>query len=394
LISFESAMALMMEKLQSHRLAIERIPVRSAAGRFLVSDVRSLVDQPPFDRSSMDGYAVPAGDLGGDFEVRGIVSAGRTAGSSLSPGTTVKVMTGAPVPPGTERVIKVEQAVERDGRVRFEDPSNRTNIRRRAEDLSAGDVVLKAGTRLGPLEIANLVGCGLSEVEVAKQASVYILSTGDELVDSVDLLAPGKIMNSNGPLVARLAERYGLKIAGEEAVPDDPARLEAALERAKAAVADVVVFTGGVSVGDFDFVPQVVTGCGFEIHFSRVAIKPGKPLTFATDDSTLLFGLPGNPVSVYLMFQLVVFRAVAIISGGDFVPRTHMVRLAEPFHRRSAERSAFQPYRLSADGLAVPIEYHGSGHLTALLEADGFILVPRGVTTLQAQTVMPMIFLE
>ncbi len=393
MIPFESAMSLLQEKLEPHRLPAERISVQSAAGRFLSSDVRSRIDLPPFDKSAMDGYAVPPGDFGGEFEVKGIVPAGKPAGSALAPGTVVKVMTGAPVPPGTERVIIVEQAVEKDGRVRFENPSTRTNIRRQAENLAAGDTILKAGARVGPLEIANLIDCGISEIEVARQASLYILITGDEVVDSFDQLTPGKIMNTNGPLVARLSDRFGLRIAGEEIVPDDPALLRAALERAKAA-ADIVVVTGGLSVGDFDFVPQVITDSGMEIHFSRVAIQPGKPLTFATDDTTLLFGLPGNPVSVYLMFHLVVFRAVAVISGGDFVPRSVMVRLAEPFQRRSGKRAAYQPYRLSADGLAVPVDYHGSGHLSALIQADGFIKVPQGVTKLEAQAEMPMMILE
>lgn len=393
MISFESAMELMLEKIGSRRLPTEQVPVLAAAGRFLSSDVRSRIDLPPFDKSAMDGYAVPAGDLGGEFEVRGIVPAGSPAGSALAPGTAVKVMTGAPVPPGTERVIMVEQAVETDGRVRFDSPSSRTNIRRQAENLAAGDVIVKAGARLGPLEIANLIDCGVSEIEVAKRVSLFILSTGDELVESFDQLSPGKIMNTNGPLLARLADRFGLKIAGEEIVPDDPVLLKSALERAGAA-ADIVVFTGGLSVGDFDFVPQAMQACGYQIHFSRVAVQPGKPLTFATDDTSLLLGLPGNPVSVYLMFHLFVFRAAAIISGGDFTPKTVTVRLAEPFERRSARRAAYQPYRLGADGQAVPVDYHGSGHLSALIEADGFIKVPQGVTTIEAQTEMPMIILE
>lgn len=383
MIPLEEALARVDEAAGRRPVPSETVPVREAAKRFLASDQRSRVDLPPFDKAAMDGYAVLADDVREEYRLVGAVAAGEAGVDSLAPGTTVKVMTGAPVPRGTAKVVMVEQATERDGRVRFERPGAASNMCRQAEDVAAGQTVLTAGSRLGVLEIANLIGCGIAEVEVARRVTLAVISTGDELADRVTELSPGKIMNTNGPLLADLARESGLAVAGEQTVPDDKSRLVATVKHALAE-ADIVVLSGGVSAGDYDFVPEAITAAGLRTHFSLVAVKPGRPTTFATGDRGVLFGLPGNPVAVYLMFHLFVLRVAARMSGGSYQPREFRVRLANEFTRRSTSRTEYAPCRVSRDGLAETVPYHGSAHLAALIQADGFLRIPPGVKSLAA----------
>lgn len=383
MITLDEALLILDEKIGARRVETEKLPVRDAMGRFLAEDQNSLVNLPPFNKSAVDGYAVLEGDNGGEYSLEGTVPAGSPGLPTLQPGTTVKVMTGAPVPPGTDKVIKIEQAIEKDGIVRFENPSASSNILNKAEDVKVGDVVIEAGTRLGALEVSNLIGCGIAEVQVSRPIKIAVLATGDELVNSFDSLSTGKIMNTNGPLLCDLARKYALEVTLDEVVPDDMSILIAAIGRALAA-ADIVAISGGVSVGDFDFVPQAIEEYGLEIHFSRVAAKPGKPLTFATNDKNLLFGLPGNPVAVYLAFHTFILRAAAKLSGGTYEPKRFKVHLSGAYKRKSNSRMAFVPCRLTSGGQADPVPYHGSAHLAALMQADGFFEIPRGVHSLEA----------
>jgi molybdopterin molybdotransferase len=382
-ISLEKALAIVDETLRGRRVATETVSVRDAAGRTLAADQVSAVDVPPFDKAAMDGYAVPPGNSRDGYRLEGVFPAGteETVDLTLAPGTTAKVMTGAPVPPGTERVVKLEEAIEKDGYVRFENPSPAINICRKAEDIAVGDTIVKAGTRIGALEIANLVGGGVTDVEVARRVRVAVISTGDEIVDSPSLLTPGKILNMNGPLLHELSREAGLDVVREVTVTDDRDSLVAELRRSVNA-ADVVVLTGGVSVGDFDLVPESILEMGFDIHFSRVAIKPGKPLTFATGGDGVLFGLPGNPVAAFLTFHLFILRAAALLSGTRYELKTFKARLAEDLAVRAGTRTAFIPARISRDGLVERVTYHGTAHLAALMSADGFMVLPGGVSSL------------
>ena len=381
MIPLETALAIVDQEIGNRRVPIEALPVRDAANRFLAADQKSKLDLPSFDKSAVDGYAILEGDIRDEYRLAGIVAAGEPGRDTLVAGTTLKVMTGAPVPPGAAKVVMVEQATEHDGWVRIDDLASANNICRRAEDVSVGQTILEAGTRLRPLHVANLIACGIDEVEVARQVRLAIISTGDEIVDSVANLEPGKIMNTNGPLLSGLARRWGLAVTCEKTVADDKAALRHTLEHALAET-DLVVLSGGLSVGDYDFVPEVIEDCGLRIHFSRVAVKPGLPTTFATGEKGRLWGLPGNPVAVYVMFHLFVLRAAARLSGGTYEPRTFAIRLAHEVTRRSTTRAEYCPCRISSDGLAERITYHGSAHLTALMLADGFLIIPQGVKSL------------
>lgn len=383
MIALDEALHIIDETLADAKPRGETIPVRDALGRVLLADQTSRLDLPPFNKSAMDGYAILTDDERDEYRLLETIAAGQTPTTRLQPGTTVKVMTGAAVPPDTGRVIMVEHTQQHGDRVKVLKQGGPANICWQAEDIRRGDTVLSAGTILNPLDIANLITCGITEVQVARRVRLAIMSTGNEIVDSPALLEPGKIMNANGPLLVGLAAEYGLVVVREQCVPDDRAEIAQAL-RTALDQADVVVLSGGVSAGDFDFVIEALADVGLKLHFTRVAVKPGKPMTYAAAPGKGVFGLPGNPVSVYLTFHLFVLRAVALMTGTAPGLREFRLPLASDFQRRKAERVEYVPCKLIRAGAVKPVEYHGSAHLHALTEADGFFIVPTGVTELRA----------
>ncbi|MHC4114548.1 MAG: molybdopterin molybdotransferase MoeA [Planctomycetota bacterium] len=383
MILLTEALEILEQELAGISLPVETIPVRQALGRTVVEDQISSLDIPPFDKSAMDGYAVLDGDQKEEYRLVEVVPAGKMPGRTLEPGTTIKVMTGAPVPEGAGQVIMVEQTSETDGKVRIISHSKATNICPRGEDINRGNVVLHAPTVLGPLEIANLIAVGITEVKVTKPIRIAILATGSEIVDSPAQLGAGKIMNSNGPMLAALCRRYGLQLVSNSIVRDNCDITISAI-RESLDNADIVLLSGGVSEGDFDFVSEAMKQVGLKLHFNRLAIKPGKPMTFASGANGIAFGLPGNPVAVYLMFHLFVLYAARLMVGKKHKPRFVKLPLAQDYHRRRAERMAYLPCRLTRDGLLKPITYHGSAHLQALRDSDGFFIVPKGATKVSA----------
>ena len=311
------------------------------------------------------------------------VPAGVIPGKQLIPGTAIKIMTGAPVPNGTAKVIMVEQTRRTNGKIRILSHSKATNICRKGEDVRSGDIILHAPAMLGPLEIANLISTGITEVKVAKPLRIAILATGNEIVDFPDQLQPGKIMNSNGPMLAGLCRKYSLKIVTNTIIADNHDVTVSAIREALNN-ADIVVLSGGVSVGDYDFVADAMKQVGLRLHFNRVAVKPGKPMTFASSGCKVAFGLPGNPVAVYLMFHLFVLYAARLMAGVKPEVRYVTLPLAGDFHRRKADRMAFLPCLLAQNGMLKPVEHHGTAHLRAILDSDGLFVVPKGVTDIPA----------
>ena len=208
-----------------------------------------------------------------------------------------------------------------------------------------------------------------------------ILTTGDEIVDHVEKITPGKIMDSNGPMLETLAREYHLETVIRKTVSDDRDQLTQAIQEASSR-ADIILLSGGVSVGDFDFVPMALEAAGFQIHFDRVAVKPGKPLTFATTESCVALGLPGNPVSVFVGFHLFVLRIVNHLYGSPITESAFRVTLRKEIKRKNAERMSFLPGIIGPDGLAETIPYHGSAHLLALPQSSGFFQIPKDVETI------------
>jgi molybdopterin molybdotransferase len=369
--------------LNGNRLPSETVGLGDALGRVLAVDQTSRVDLPPFDKSAMDGYAIPPGDVLGTYCVLETVAAGSVPQSKLIPGTAIKVMTGAPVPPGVARVVKVEDTSESDGMVTIHGHDRSCNIARCAEDVRSGDVVLRAPVSLGAEEIATLAACAVTEVEVFQRPRVAIVSTGDEIVSHPDNLAPGKIMDSNTPMLVSLCRRHHLAVVGIFKVPDECDATRAALAEAMD-LADIVLVSGGVSMGEFDFVIDAMSAAGLKVHFTRVAVKPGKPTTFASCSGCVVIGLPGNPVSVYLMFHLFALRAVRGLTGIRPAMREISLPLAGDLRRGKSDRAEYVPSRIRRDGFLEPVEFHGSAHLSALPQTDGFFVVPVGVTEMPA----------
>ena len=382
-IALEAAFGIVDQSCSQTTVSRRKAAVREAAGQTLAVDQVSRLQLPPFDKAAMDGYAILDGDVRGRYQVLETIPAGSTPALQLQPGTATKVMTGAPVPSGAGQVIPIEHVRSQAGAIEVTKPTAAPNICRHGEDVRAGDVILRAGVRLGPLEIANLISCGITEVEVFRPLRLAIFSTGDEIVDDPRELGPGKIMNANGPMLALLGRQFSMDVVIEESIPDNRAAtigaISTAVERA-----DLVVLSGGVSVGDHDFVGMALVDAGLHVHSSAVAVKPGRPLTFATRPGTAVFGLPGNPVSVYVMFHLFVRRAAARLYGSDWPLGDISLGLRSDFHRRQSDRVEYVPCRFGEDGTVVPVEFHGSAHLTALVEADGLAVVPLGVSDLPA----------
>ncbi len=381
MITLSEAMETLREAVVGTSLPAEVVPVREAMGRIIVEDQVSRLDLPPFDKSAMDGFAVPPGPSRQDYRILETVAAGETPSMPLKPGTATKVMTGAPVPDNTARVVMVEQTRQAEGMVQLLDADGRTNICKKGEDVRRGDVVLCCPAVLGAAEIANLVSCGISRLAVARRARVGIVSTGQEIVDSIEQIVPGKIMNVNGPLLTCLCRQHALEVVLNETVPDDPAAILSVLKKAMAC-ADIVVFSGGVSMGDFDCVGKAFIDAGLRVHFTRVAVKPGKPLTLASARGRIVFGLPGNPVSVFLTFHLFVLAAARLLAGDASEARHIQLPLEEDFTRRRGERAEYVPCRLTEAGALRRVEFHGSAHLMALSGSDGFFVVPQGTSEL------------
>ena len=362
----------------STSVGTETIDIRNSAGRVLAADAVSKLSLPPFNKSAMDGYAVMADDERDEYQVLEFIAAGSVPAKPLKPGTASKVMTGAPVPENAGKVIMVEFTEQTGGKIRVTKHSDKPNICIKGEDIKPGDIILKAPAKLGPLETANLISTGISEVQVYKKIRVAVISTGDEIVNNPAMLTDGKIMDSNGPLLEGLCEKHSLEVTSLQTVKDDRKTTVKAIKAAMD-TSDIVILTGGVSMGDMDFVDTAMNDLGLKVHFNRVAVKPGKPMTFASAENKAVFGLPGNPVSVYLMFHLFVLPAAEKICGLQ-PPQITQLPISEDFKRKKTDRTLYAPAEITPLGKLKPIKYHGSAHLLALTKADGFFIVEKGTS--------------
>src|SRR3954447_22008338 len=371
-------------------LESQDVPIAEAAGRVLAADARAAVDLPPFDRSAMDGYAVRAADTtpGVGLRLAGDVAAGALPSEVLAPGTAAAISTGAAIPPGADAVLQSEHAAVADGTVT---PDRAvpvgTHVRVRGEDLHAGDVLARAGQRLTLPLVSALASAGVGTLPVHRRPVVRMMVTGSELLPVGAPPERGRIHESNGLMVSLLAARAGAVTGETERVHDDREATIAAVREGLEA-ADVLVVSGGVSVGPHDHVRPAFEACGVEEVFWRVQIKPGKPLWFGRRGRTLVFGLPGNPLSAIVCTALFVLPALRRLRGEpDPGPRFDRGRLGEPAGP-SDNRTTFLISKLvpDADGVLVawPTERQGSHMTGALGESDGFATAPHGYGPLPA----------
>ncbi len=378
LLSIDEARRIVLDAVPAAR-ATEHVHVDDALDRVLAEDVTAKNDVPPFDNSAMDGFALAAGPAGRSLRIVGESRAGRPAARAPAEGEAIRISTGAALPAGTEAVVPVEQTQTDGGSLTVEaEVAPAQHVRRAGEDMAAGATVLHAGTRHGPAELGVAVVAGRAHVEVARRPRVALLITGDELRDPGEPLGPGEIHESNGTTLAALAKQAGAQVVSRARVGDTREATEQAIANALVE-ADVLVLSGGVSVGPHDHVKPALEANRVEERFWRVALRPGKPTWFGTTGDTLVFGLPGNPVSAMVTFMLFVRPALAKLQGRDAQAQRVTAVLAESIPRTPGRDEAVR-VRLDRDR-ATPTGPQGSHQLTSMLAADGLAIVTAGEGT-------------
>ncbi|HSZ19662.1 MAG TPA: gephyrin-like molybdotransferase Glp [Candidatus Acidoferrum sp.] len=357
-----------------------QVEIEQAFGRILTKPVLADRDYPPFDRSTRDGFAVRSADAqnpGARLECVGELRAGGRFEAPVLPGQCVEIMTGAGVPQGTDAVVMIEHT-KREGRtILLERAAQKgDHIVLRGSEAREGALLVAPKTRLGYAEMALAAQAGATRLDVFALPQLAILSTGDEVVDARSKPGPLQVRNSNGISIEILARTAGAETIQLGNAPDEKRALRAAIERGLGQ--DILVLSGGVSMGKYDLVEQVLADLGAEFHYTGVSIRPGRPAVFGTCRNKLVFGLPGNPVSTMVTFELFVLPAVDVLSGAT--PRSLPVfraRLATPVHEKGPV-THFLPSRIEWEGREARVSqlpWQGSGDIVALALANGFLIV-------------------
>lgn len=376
MIQFEEAHEIVLGS--ARLLGSEPVDLVNSSGRILAEDIISDIDMPPFDKSSMDGYACKLADIRNPLKVLEILPAGKKPEKIIGKNQCSKIMTGAAVPEGADCVIMVEHTkLNKSGEVLFTADTTDKNIYLKGEDIKAGDVVLERFRRICPQHVAILASAGKARPIVSKQPRVGIIATGDELIEPSQQLPPFSIRNSNSyqlytqiMAVDSIPTYYGIAKDTENDIDN---KLKQALREN-----DVVLLSGGVSMGDFDLTPSIMERNGINIKFKSIAVKPGKPTHFGLSSEAYCFGLPGNPVSTFVQFECLIKPFLYKLMGYDY-PYVHSKAILESdVLIKPHDRVSWIPVSLINDHKAVPLTYHGSAHIHALRYADGFIIIPIG----------------
>jgi len=385
LLTFEEAQRLILER--ARPLPAERVRLEDAAGRVLAATATALVDLPPFPSSAMDGYAVRALDTPGVLPVVARIAAGRPAPRELRPGEAMAIATGGVVPDGADAVIPIEYVVEYDNGVEIPEPvPPGDNVRPRGGDLRAGDAVVERGRVLGPAQLGALAAAGVAEVACGPRPRASVVTTGTELRSPGEELGPGEVYEANGLILAAQLRSAGALPERLAVVADDEEAHREALGRALES--EVLVTSGGVSVGPHDLVRRIEAELGVEEVFWRVAVKPGKPVSFGVRGRTLVFGLPGNPVSSLVGFELFVRPALLALQGhADPLPRFEPGRLAAAAKRNDARDQLVRARSRGGEDGAVllePLAGQESHMIARAASANALVLLPRGEGELPA----------
>ncbi len=394
MLKFENAYEIVMN--HAKKLGTISVDLSKALGRVLAEDILSDIDMPPFDKSAMDGYACRFEDLDNELEIIEEIQAGCLPVKTVGINECSKIMTGAVIPDGTNCVIIIEETeLTKNGKVKYlKDLSDSTkelkskcckkdgeNICRKSEDIAKGDIVLKAGMVLKPSHIAVLATVGSVKPLVYKRPYVGVIATGTELIEPYDKPYDAKIRNSNSYQLCAQIRSIGCEPKYYGIAEDSESVIEHVMAEALAEN-DVVLISGGVSMGDYDYVPFCMKQNGMKILFDRVAIQPGKPITFAVSENAACFGMPGNPVSTYMQFELLVKPFLFKIMGYDFKPLIFPMMLGENIIRERAVRESIIPVELK-EGKVYPLAYHGSAHINALSVSDYVVSIPLGITEIK-----------
>lgn len=399
MVSVTEARDIILSKLPERK--VRQIPLHDALGHVLAIDIPSDIDMPPFDRSAMDGYALRAEDatsVPAVLRVVGSIAAGQMPDRLVGSGEAVKIMTGAPLPPGANAVQMVERTRSpRAGEVEILDPvAAGDNVARRAEDLARGDLALRAHTYLSGPEIGLLASVGRTEVPVFAPPRVAVLSTGNELVSADVVPGPSQIRNGNGPTLMAMARAERCTVDDLGIARDEPRHLRELV--ARGLEADLLVVTGGVSMGEHDLVDGIFRELSVTLHVESVKVKPGKPMVFGTSPrGSLCFGLPGNPLSCVVTFVLLVAPAIRALRA---LPKTLPARCRARLRKRvKGDKRRVSYVRcvldLGTDGFTCePVSWHGSADLVAFSRGNALVEVPEGCPSLEVGDMADVLFEE
>ncbi len=373
---------------ESSQLGVESVDLQTSVGRILRETIVADTDLPPFDRSQMDGYAVVAADTlrksarskGISLKIVGESAAGRGWHRKLKSGEAVRIMTGAPVPDGADAVQKVELTREKDGFVTILEPTKKgQSIVRRAAEISRGTRIFKSGEVVTENMIASLAAFGFAKVKVGARPRVAILGTGSEIVDVAKKPRRDQIRNSNSAMLDVLCRNFGAETSALTQCGDDLTALKSAIRNPQS---EILIITGGVSVGKYDHTKAALGELGAQIFFDRVCLKPGKPTVFAKLSKTLIFGLPGNPVSAAVTFHLFVRKAILKLQGATQTDLQHGHAVLAANSKAARERDTYLPARLETNKtgqlIAIPLKSQGSSDFVNFARADSLIFVPKG----------------
>jgi molybdopterin molybdotransferase len=389
MISFEQALNIIIKN--TKKLSSIKIPVEESTGYILAEDIYSKIAMPPFNKSAMDGYAVIADDIKKvplRLKCVGLIQAGEDFKSKIKSGECVKIMTGAALPKGTDSVVMVEDTSAYDEDVEIRKPVKKwQNVCFKAEDIQRGSKVFKKNEIISTSSVALLASVGRSFVKVTKKPKVAILNTGGEIVQLGEKLARGQIYNSNGPQLSALLKSDGIEPCLLGIAKDEPKELKRAIE--KGLLNDIFLISGGVSMGDYDLVPDILKHLGVKEIFHKVNIKPGRPLFFGRKGKTLIFGIPGNPVSNFLAYHVFVRSAIYKMSGyKHYRPVFREGILDKEFCQKRGRKHFILAKISEKDGgwHVSPIGSHGSADILALSRADAFMVADKDVSCIKTKS--------
>jgi molybdopterin molybdotransferase len=381
MIKYEEALKLVEQF--AVKVDVEHCHFLKSLNLILAEDITSDIEMPPFDKSAVDGYACRKSDILNELEVIEVIPAGKVPEKEIRKNQCAKIMTGAPIPKGADAVMMVEDVEELSGnKIKYQKEKIKENICYKGEDIIKGEIVLKSGTLIKPQHIAVMATAGCVMPLVYRKIKVSVISTGDELVEPDVKPALSQIRNSNAyQLLAQAintgaeAEYIGIAMDTEESLKNI---ISKAFDHA-----DIVLLTGGVSTGDFDYVPQILSELGVDLKFKSIAVQPGRPTLFGTKGTQYIFGLPGNPVSSFVQFELLVKPLIYKLSGCDYQPLNLKIPIGVNYSRKRSDRLSIVPARIQNNGEVLPLEYHGSAHINSLTEAHCLIFIQSGQTILK-----------
>lgn len=412
MLKYEDAFEIVMNSISGKPLGTERVEIDCSLNRILAEDVVADRDSPPFNKSTMDGFACRREDLANELTIIETIPAGLLPKKTIGRNQCSKIMTGAVVPEGADCVIMVEYTTPTgDNKIRFtpfEIPRSHNNQKEKSsltgfigehstdniclkgEDIKKGDVVLRAGAKISAPHIAVLASIGCTKPSVAIQPRVGIITTGDELVESEKKPAPFQIRNSNGPQITAQVTAAGAKAINYGIAADTEEVLDSMVKKAMAEN-NIVIMSGGVSMGDYDLVPGILEQNNFKLLFKKIAVKPGRPTVFGILEKqgrnpVFCFGLPGNPVSTFTIFELFVKPFVLKMMGHKYKAIISHRQLEKTITREKTERDSWRPVAFTEENKVINIEYHSPAHINALCEADGLICIPAGIAEVREGT--------